>query len=95
MVIRVGVPGGGTGMIYRVLFALNLWFWAFLRRVSFRFIGMISLSAILATQLVIPSSIKGDSTPPIKAADSGHNIWEIFIPCALDGSDGLGCLGNY
>jgi uncharacterized membrane protein len=60
MIIRGGVPGGGTqGMIYLgVLFALGgvMIFWGFMRRVPLGFIGLISLVAVLVTQLVTPGS---------------------------------------
>jgi uncharacterized membrane protein len=60
MLIRGGgVPGGGAqGVIYfGVLFALGgaMVFWAFLRRSSPWIIGLISLGAILVTQVVTPS----------------------------------------
>ncbi len=59
MVVRGGgVPGGGTGgMIYLgVLFALGggMVFWTFMRRAPLWFIGLISLSSAVATQLLTP-----------------------------------------
>jgi uncharacterized membrane protein len=102
MVIRGGgVPGGGTeGMIYiGVLFALGgaMVFWAFIRRVSPWFIGMISLSAILVTQLVIPSSdhVATLYSPLLRLLlIPGHtNIWQIFYPVVpWLGVSGLGLL---
>ena len=102
MVIRGGgVPGGGTkGMIYLgVLFALGgtMIFWAFIRRLSPWFIGMISLLAILVTQLVIPSSdhVATLYSPLLRLlVIPGHtNIWQIFYPVVpWLGVAGLGLL---
>lgn len=96
-----GVPGGGAeGMIYiGVLFALGgtMIIWAFLRRVSLWFIGMISLSAILVTQLVIPSSdhVATLHSPLLRLLlIPGHtNIWQVFYPVVpWLGVSGLGLL---
>ena len=102
MVIRGGgVPGGGTeGMIYiGVLFALGgtMVFWAFIRRASPWFIGMVSLSVILVTQFVIPSSDHGATlySPLLRLLlIPGHtNRWEIFYPVVpWLGVTGLGLL---
>ena len=72
-------------------------FWAFMRRVSFLLIGLISLVAVLVTQLVMPSP---DHTatlyPPLLRIliIPGHtNIWEIFYPVVpWLGVTGLGLL---
>ena len=101
MVIRVGVPGGGTrGMIYiGVLFALGgtMVFWAFVRRVSPWFIAVISLSAILVTQFVTPSSHHAATLyPPLLRLllIPGHtHIWQVFYPVVpWLGVSGLGLL---
>jgi len=89
MVIRGGgVPGGGTeSMIYvGVLFALGatMVFWAFIRRASPWFIGMISLSAVLVTQFVIPGPDHATTlySPLLRLLlIPGHtNVWQIFYP---------------
>jgi len=101
MVIRGGVPGGGTrGMIYiGVLFALGgtMVFWAFVRRVSPWFIAVISLSAILVTQFVTPSSHHAATLyPPLLRLllIPGHtHIWQVFYPVVpWLGVSGLGLL---
>jgi uncharacterized membrane protein len=102
MVIRGGgVPGGGTeGMIYLgVLFALggNMVFWAYMQRRSLLFIGLISLAAVLITQLAIPGP---DHVPVLYPPllrlliIPGHtNIWEVFYPVVpWLGVTGLGLL---
>jgi len=102
MVIRGGgAPGGGAqGMIYLgVLFALGgtMVFWAFMRRASPWFIGVISLSAILVTQFVIPSSDHAATlySPLLRLLlIPGHtNLWQIFYPVVpWLGVAGLGLL---
>lgn len=102
MVIRGGgVPGGGSdGMIYLgVLFALGgaLVFWAFVRRASFWFIGLISLATGLVTQLVIPGPDHAAALyPPLVRllVIPGHtDIWQIFYPMVpWLGVTGLGLL---
>jgi uncharacterized membrane protein len=101
MVIRGGVPGGGTqGVIYLgVLFALGgaMVFWGFMRRVSFWLIGLVSLGAVLVTQLLMPGP---DHAATVYSPLSrlliipGHtNIWEIFYPVVpWLGATGLGLL---
>jgi uncharacterized membrane protein len=88
MVIRGGVPGGGTeGVIYLgVLFALGggMIFWGFMRRVPFWFIGLISLAAVLVTQFVTPGPDHAASLyPPLLRLliVPGHtNPWLISYP---------------
>jgi uncharacterized membrane protein len=101
MVIRGGVPGGGTeGVIYLgVLFALGgvMVFWGFMRRVSYWFIGLISLVAVLVTQFVVPGPDHAATLyPPLLRLliIPGHtNIWQIFYPVVpWLGATGLGLL---
>ncbi len=102
MIIRGGgVPGGGNeGMIYLgVLFALGgtMVFWAFMRRVWPWLVGVISLSAILVTQFVIPGSdhVATLYSPLLRLVlIPGHtNIWEVFYPVVpWLGVAGLGLL---
>jgi len=101
MVIRGGVPGGGTGgMIYLgVLFALGgvMVFWGFMRRVSYWLIGLISLAAVLATQFAIPSPDHASILYPLLLRllmIPGHtNIWQVFYPVVpWLGATGLGLL---
>jgi len=102
MVIRGGgVPGGGTeGMIYLgVLFGLggSMLFWSNIRRVSLMLIGLISLAAVLVTQLVIPGPRHTAAlySPLLRLlAIPGHtNIWVVFYPVVpWLGVTGLGLL---
>ncbi|HME46331.1 MAG TPA: heparan-alpha-glucosaminide N-acetyltransferase domain-containing protein [Syntrophorhabdales bacterium] len=102
MITRTGgVPGGGTGgIVYLgVLFALGgtMVFWACVRRVSSQFICVISLAAIVTTQLVTPGSerIGALYTPLARSLIiPGHtNSWEVFYPVVpWLGVTGLGLL---
>ena len=72
-------------------------FWGFMRRASFWFIGLISLVAVLVTQLVMPSPDHAATLyPPLLRLliIPGHtNIWEIFYPVVpWLGATGLGLL---
>ena len=102
MVIRGGgVPGGGTeGMIFfGVLFGLggSMIFWAHMQRASLWFIGLISLVAVLVTQLVIPGPERtGVLYSPLLRllVIPGHtNVWQVFYPVIpWLGVTGLGLL---
>ena len=89
MVIRGGgVPGGGTeGMIYLgVLFALGgaMVLWAFMRMLPSWLIGLISLAAVLITQMVIPGPDHASFlySPLLRLlVIPGHtNMWLVFYP---------------
>ncbi len=102
MVIRGGgVPGGGTeGMIYLgVLFALGgaMVLWALMRRLPSWLIGLISLAAVLITQMVIPGPDHASFlySPLLRLlVIPGHtNMWLVFYPVLpWMGVTGLGLL---
>jgi uncharacterized membrane protein len=102
MLIRGGgVPGGGSpGKIYfGVLFALGgaMVFWAFLRRSLPWVIGLISLGAVLVTQVVTPGvgHISTPYSPLVRLlAVPGHSdVCEVFYPVLpWLGVTGLGLL---
>jgi uncharacterized membrane protein len=101
MVIRGGIPGGGTGpVIYLgVLFALGgaMIFWGFMRRVSFWFIGLISLAAVLATQFATPGPDQAATlySPLLRLliVPGRTNLWLIVYPVVpWLGATGLGLL---
>jgi len=101
MVIRGGVPGGGTqGLIYLgVLFALGgvMIFWGFMRRVPLGFIGLISLVAVLVTQFVTPGPDQTATLYPpllrLLMVPGRTNLWLIPYPVVpWLGATGLGLL---
>ena len=101
MVIRGGVPGGGTGsVIYLgVLFALGgvMIFWGFMRRVPFWFIGLISLVAVLVTQFVTPGPDHAATLYPpllrLLIVPGRTDIWLVPYPLVpWLGATGLGLL---
>jgi uncharacterized membrane protein len=101
MVIRGGIPGGGTGgVIYLgVLFALGgaMIFWGIMRRVSFWLIGLISLAAVLVTQFATPGPDQATTLYPpllrLLIVPGRTNIWLIVYPVVpWLGATGLGLL---
>ncbi|HJW29218.1 MAG TPA: heparan-alpha-glucosaminide N-acetyltransferase domain-containing protein, partial [Saprospiraceae bacterium] len=101
MVIRGGIPGGGTGsVIYLgVLFALGgaMIFWGFLRRIPYWLIGFISFAAVWVTQSVMPgpdhAATLYSPLSRLLIVPGRTDIWLIFYPVVpWLGASGLGLL---
>ncbi len=88
MTFRGGVPGTGSGedLYFGVLFALGgaMIFWAFVRRASPPLIALISLAAVLATQVATPDrnhvSFPYSLLMRILIIPGYTNGWTVFYP---------------
>jgi uncharacterized membrane protein len=102
MVFRGGVPGGGGGdgiLYFGVLFALggSMIFWSIARRLPGWLIAVISVAAIVCTQLATPArdhvSITYPSLLTLLIIPGRADLWTVFYPVVpWLGVTGLGLL---